>query len=205
MRIESAGLEQVYVTGELGWKNPSNEVIREFEALWPSQNIACLTSIGSGHEGPIQIEGSSVSKAVTDAMERMATDCEKTAQEIAYRFQGRNTYFRLSVEQGLQQHSIPQSLPLPQIEAHTRSYLRSPDTNKTLNLLVTSLLQTIEVSPWTTTRDHFEKTIDGYISEYTTFAEDIPVAAVQLLVLEGVLLLKTIRVCIFPSCTIDTW
>jgi hypothetical protein len=133
-------------------------------------------------------------------MERMATDCEKIAQEVAYRFQGRDIYFRLSVEQGLQQHPARQPLTLSQIEVHTRSYLRSPDTNKTVNLLVTSLLQTIEVSTWTTTRDLFEKTIDGYISEYTTFAEDIPLATVQLLVLEGVLLLKTIRVCISPSC-----
>jgi hypothetical protein len=200
MRIESAGLEQVYVTGELGWKNPSNEVIREFEALWSSNNIASLTSIGSGHEGIIQINESSVSEAAADAMERMATDCEKIAQEVACRFQGRDIYFRLSVEQGLQQQPARQPLTLSQIEAHTRSYLRSLDTNKTVNLLVTSLLQAIEVSSWTTTRDLFEKTIDGYIAEYTTFAEDIPVAAVQLLVLEGVMTLKTIRVCIFPSC-----
>lgn len=193
--IGSPALEQAYITGEIGWKNPSNEVIKEFEALWPSHNIACLASIGSGHEGVIQIERISVSGAVADAM---TTNCEKIAQEVAYRFQGRNTYFRLNVEQGLQ--SMPsRPLTFPDIEAHARSYLGSPDTSNTLNLLVASLCQTIEMSPWTTTRDHFEKTIDGYISEYTKFAEDIQVAEVQLSVLEGVLLLKTIRVCNFPS------
>jgi hypothetical protein len=196
--IGSLAFEQAYVTGEMGWKNPSNEVIREFEALWPSQNIACLASIGSGHEGIIRIEGSAVSDAVTNAMERIATDCEKIAEGVAYRFQGRNTYFRLNVEQGLQ--NMPgRSLTLTDIEAHTRAYLRSTDTNNALNLLVTSLLQAIEVSPWTTTRDQFEKVIDGCISEYTGFAEAISVAVVQLAVLEGVLLLKTIRVCISPS------
>jgi hypothetical protein len=188
----------------MGWKNPSNEVLREFEGLWPSQNIACLASIGSGHEGIIRIEGFSVSDAVTNAMERIATDCEKIAEDVAYRFlQGQNTYFRLNVEQGLQ--SMPrQPLTLPDFEAHTRSYLRSTDTNNRLNLLVTSLLQTMEVSPWTTTRDQFEKTIDGYISEYTKFSEEISVAAVQLSVLEGVLLLKTIRVGNLPVCSIYT-
>jgi hypothetical protein len=195
--IGSLAFEQAYVTGEMGWKNPSNEVIREFEALWPSQNIACLASIGSGHEGIIRIEGSAVSDTVTNAMERIATDCEKIAEGVAYRFQGRNTYFRLNVEQGLQKIA-GHPLTLTDIEAHTMSYLRSTDANNTLNLLVTSLLQAIEVSPWTT-RDQFEKTIDGCISEYSQFAEAISVAVVQLSVLEGVLLLKTIRVCISPS------
>jgi hypothetical protein len=97
-RIGPLAFEQVYITGDMGWKNPSNEVIREFEALWPSQNIACLASVGSGHEGIIRIEGPSGSEAVTNAMERIATDCEKIAQDVAYRFQGRNTYFRLNVE-----------------------------------------------------------------------------------------------------------
>jgi hypothetical protein len=192
MRIESAGLEKVYVTGELGWKNPSNEVIREFEALWPSQSIACLTSIGSGHEGVIQIDGSS---AAAGAMERMATDCEKIAQEVMYRFQGRNTYFRVCVEQGLQQNAARRPLALPEIEAHTRSYLRSPGTKNILERLVESLLCAVEVSPWTTTRDLFETTIDEYISEYSKVVDDIPVAMVKLSVLEGVYLLNKIRVC----------
>jgi hypothetical protein len=196
MHIESAGLEKVYVTGELGWKNPSNEVIREFEALWPHQSIACLTSVGSGHEGVIQIDGSSVSEAAADAMERMATDCQKIAQEVAYRFQGRDTYFRVCVEQGLQQNPARRPLELPEIEAHTRSYLRSPDTRNILERLVESLLCAAEVSPWTTTRDVFETAIDGYISEYSKVVDDIPVAMVKLSALEGVYLLNKIRVCI---------
>jgi hypothetical protein len=103
IQIGSQGFEQVYISGELGWKNPATEVIREFEVLWPSQNVACLASIGCGHEGVIQIEGSSLSDSVAKAMERTATDCEKISEEVQYRFQGRKTYFRLNVEQGLQQ------------------------------------------------------------------------------------------------------
>jgi hypothetical protein len=192
-RIGPTELEQVYISGEIGWKNPSNEVIQEFEALWPSQTIACLTSIGSGHEGVIQINGSSVSDTVADVTERMATDCEKIAEEVAYRFQGRNTYFRLSVEQGLQ--TVPRRpLTIQEIETHTRSYLRTSDTRDTLDQMVMSLLHTIEVSAWTTTRDHFEATIDGYIFEYNQVVEDVSVAAVQLAAQEGVLLLETIKV-----------
>jgi hypothetical protein len=55
-------------------------------------------------------------------------------------------------------------------------------------------LHTIEVSAWTTTRDHFEATIDGYTSEYSQVVDDVSVAAVQLAAQEGVLLLETIRV-----------
>lgn len=172
-RIGPSNFEQVYVSGEIGWKNPSNEVIREFEALWPFQNIACFTSIGSGHEGVIQINGSSVSDFVAEAMGRIATDCERIAQEIAYRFQGRNTYFRLSVEQGLQQSAHLHALTLPEIEAHTRSYLGLERTNNTLGSLVATLLHSVDGSGWTKTKDHFETTMEGFITEYSRFVDDI--------------------------------
>jgi hypothetical protein len=191
MRIDSHGLEQVYITGELRWKNPSSEVIREFEVLWPSQNIASLGSVGSGHEGVNRIDES---KAVADAMERMSTDSEKVAEDIAYRFKGRNTYFRLSVQQGLQQNPAHRPLTLNEIEAHTRVYLRSADTKNILRRLVESLLHAIEVSPWTTTRELFEGEMDGYISEYSQFVDNISVATVQILAQEGLLLLEAIHV-----------
>jgi hypothetical protein len=185
---------QVYISGEIGWKNPINEVIREFEALWPSQSIACLASIGSGHEGVIQIDGSSVSESMVAAMERIATDCEKIADEVTYRFQGRNTYFRLSVQQGLQQNITHQPLTPPDIQSLTKSYLRSAEASDTANKLVASILHTIEVSPWTTTREQFETSLDQYISRYNELVEGIPVASVKLSVQEGVLLLENIRV-----------
>jgi hypothetical protein len=128
-------------------------------------------------------------------MERIATDCEKIALEVAYRFQGRNTYFRLSVQQGLQQKLRRNPLTLAEIQSLTKSYLRSPDTSDTLNNLVSSLLRAIEVSAWTTTRDHFEATLDEYISAYNKLIEDISVASVELAVQEGVLSLETVRVC----------
>jgi hypothetical protein len=146
------------------------------------------------------MDNPSISDAALSTMGRIATDCEKIAQEVAYRFQGRNTYFRLSVEQGLQQNSDHKTLTLPDIESFTRSYLRSPDTSDTVNKLVSSLLHAIEVSAWTTTRHHFEATIDGYISEYSKVVDDVSVTSIQLAAQEGVLLLETIRVCILPIC-----
>jgi hypothetical protein len=191
---------QVYISGEIGWKNPVNEVIREFEALWPSQSIACVASIGSGHEGIVQLDESSAPRSIADAMKRIASDCENIAEEVAYRFQGRNTYFRLNVQQGLQQGVNRRPVTLPDIQSFTKSYLKSTESKDILNKLVESLLHTIEVSPWTTTREQFETSLDRYISRYSELVESIPAVLVKLALQEGVLLLENIRVCWRPTC-----
>lgn len=189
-------LQQVYISGEVGWKNPSNEVIREFEAYWPGQNIACLASVGAGHEGIIEINGSIGPASLNMAMERIAMDCERVAQEVGYRFEGRNTYFRLSVEQGLQKNTPHKPLTLDKIDTHTKAYLRSPGVTVSVNRLVASLLHAIEVSPWTTTRDHFDQSLKEYISGSMECVDRIPIEEVKLAAEEIVLTLELIRVCV---------
>src|ERR1700750_2126522 len=46
VKIGDGLVENICISGEIGWSNPTHEVIKEFEAQWPRERLACLTSIG---------------------------------------------------------------------------------------------------------------------------------------------------------------
>jgi hypothetical protein len=110
VRIGDNLTEQICISGEIGWSNPTQEVIKEFEANWPQQKLACLASIGTGHGGPVQIDTRDIAETLDLAIERVATDHERIAQDITYRFHGRNMYFRLNVDRGLRQDKTKTTL-----------------------------------------------------------------------------------------------
>jgi hypothetical protein len=191
VKIEDNCIEQICISGEIGWSNPTQEVVKEFETSWPGQNLACLASIGSGHEGPIQIDMGDVTGTLDLAIERVATNRERIAQDIAYRFHGRNMYFRLNVKRGLQQDN--EQVTLGDIETHTRNYLYSPDVTESVNKLIDTLLRTTEPSEWSTTTEHFERTLDEYILDGQKWVDKIHSSAVKAAAQEVVRILEAIR------------
>ena len=146
-------IEKICISGEIGWSNPSHEVVREFEAKLPRQKLACLASIGAGHNGPIQIDAEDFEGTFNLAIERIATDRERTAQDIAYRFHGQDIYFRLDVERGMQQDR--EQTTLGDIETHTKQYLCSPGVTESVNKLVDTLLRATEPPEWVMTAELF--------------------------------------------------
>jgi hypothetical protein len=96
--------------------------------------------------------------------EKLVMNCQRVAEEIAYRFQGQNNYFRLSVEQGFQLMDGHTALKLEDVILHTKAYLDSAWTNVSVDRLVDSLLRTNDVVPWQTTREEFEQVVKTYIS-----------------------------------------
>jgi hypothetical protein len=140
-----------YVSGELGWNNPSKEVIQEFEAEWKGEGILCFASIGTGHQGTIQVNTSSTPNTLNSAAVKMATDCQRVVEEIFHLFQRQNNYFRLSVEQGLQLTDGQKALRLEDVIIHTKAFLGSNWANISVDQLVDALLRANEVLPWQTT------------------------------------------------------
>jgi hypothetical protein len=185
-------IEQVYISGEIGTSNPSHEVVREFEARWPRERLACLASIGTGHDGPIQLDLEDVAITLDLAMERVATDRERIAQDIAYRFHGRNMYFRLNVEREFQQDK--KIITLGDIETHTSNYLSSPNVTESVDKLVDTLLRSTEPPEWSKTTEHFESTLDGYILDAQEWVEKIQSNEVKTTAQEVVRILEAIRV-----------
>jgi hypothetical protein len=184
--------QQICISGEIGWSNPTQEVVKEFEANWSRQKLACLASIGPGYEGPIQIDAEDIAGTLDLAIERVATDRERIAQDIAYRFHGQNVYFRLNVERGLQQDV--KQLTLGDIETHTSNYLRSPDVTESVNKLIDTLLRTTEPSEWSTTTENFEQTLDEYISDGQKWVDKCRSSTVKATAQEVVRILEAIRV-----------
>jgi hypothetical protein len=192
VKIGDSLVEQICISGEIGWSNPTQEVLKEFEANWPRQKLACLASIGAGHDGPIRIDAEDVIGTLDIAIERVATDRERIAQDIAYRFHGRNMYFRLNVERGIQQDN--KQVTLGDIETHTRNYLCSPNVTESVNNLIKTLLRTTEAAKWSTTADHFEKNLDEYILDGQKWVDKIQSTAVRAAAQEVVRILEAVRV-----------
>jgi hypothetical protein len=184
-------IEQVCISGEIGWSNPTHEVVKEFEAKWPKQKLACLTSLGVGHDDPIQIDADNVAGTLDSAIRRLATDRERIARDIAYRFYGRNMYFRLNVERGIQQDK---GVTLGDIETRTKDYVCSPGVTESVDKLVDTLLRATESAEWSTTAEHFKQTMDQYISDVQKWVDGIRSNAVKTTAEEVVDILETIRV-----------
>jgi hypothetical protein len=177
-----------YISGELGWNNPSKEVIREFEVEWKHEGILCFTSIGTGHQGTIQV------KSLNTPAEKMATDCQRVAEEIAYRFQKQNNYFRLNVEQGFQHTNGQQMLRLGDVMVHTKAYLDSNWADILVDQLVDALLRADEAVPWQTTRENFEKTMTTYLTNTQSYVDYSNIDEVKQGLLKAAGILELIRV-----------
>jgi hypothetical protein len=170
-------------------------VIREFEAEWKGQSIFCFTSIGTGHQGVIQVDTSSIPNSINSALEKMATDSQRVAEEIAHRFNGQHNYFRLSVEQGLQRTEGHEALRPEDVVVHTRAYLGSVWVDGSVDRMVDSLLRAVEVLPWHTTQESFKYNMKQYISNARACIEGITNQTIKDQVAEIVSALELVQVC----------
>ncbi|KAH8836003.1 hypothetical protein DL96DRAFT_1675811 [Flagelloscypha sp. PMI_526] len=129
---------EMFSSGELRWINPTDELTREASVVFDAaQHIACIVSIGSGHPLHLSLLHNSV-----DIFRRMASDCEKLADDLERRFVNRpDVYRRVNVQQGFQGLNRFDVVTLEQVVAHTRAYLLSAQTIFNLDSLVEDLLQ----------------------------------------------------------------
>lgn len=142
---------QTYVDGGMGHNNPTPLVIEEAKRVFPNQPISFVLSIGTGKGDIISLQKPSffqrniIPTDVIDAIKQIATDCEKTHQEVSRRFENEpGVYVRLNVEQGLQRVSLSDWEKLPEVQAHTESFLGHEEVKKELNRAVEVLSVMIE-------------------------------------------------------------
>jgi hypothetical protein len=192
VKIGDGIIEQICISGGIGWNNPTQEVIKEFESKWSQQKLACLASIGPGHKNPVRIDTKDIAGTLNLTIERVATDRERIAQDIAYRFQGQNMYFRLNAEQELQHDD--KLMTLGDIENHTRNYLCSSSVTKSVDKLIDTLLRTTDPPEWSTTTENFEQTLDDYILDCQKWVDKIQSTAVTAAAEEVIRILEAIRV-----------
>ncbi|KAJ7032992.1 FabD/lysophospholipase-like protein [Mycena alexandri] len=136
------GRGQHFIDGGLGSNNPSKVVLDEAKRVFPNRQIGCIVSIGTGQGGIISIDRPGffqrlIPTDVIEALQGIATDCEAKHEEMLALFDNSpNTYFRLNVEQGMQNIKLSEWEKLSNVEAHTAQYMRRKEVEKTFTLLV---------------------------------------------------------------------
>ncbi|KAJ7032996.1 acyl transferase/acyl hydrolase/lysophospholipase [Mycena alexandri] len=141
-RIEIGRGQQHFIDGGLGSNNPSKVVLDEAKKVFPNRQIGCIVSIGTGQVGTISIDRPGflqhlIPTDVIEALQGIATDCEAKHEEMLALFDNSpNTYFRLNVDQGMQNIKLSEWEKLSNVEAHTAQYMRRKEVEKTLTLLV---------------------------------------------------------------------
>ena len=136
-----------YVDGGMGCNNPIQQVLEEAELVFPDRHVACIVSIGTGQAQTISIPEPGwfqrmLPLQVVDAIRKIATDCETSAQVAARRFERTpGVYFRFNVEQGMQQVGLEQWERLDEVRAHTGQYIRMAHVDPRLDAAVASICE----------------------------------------------------------------
>ncbi|KAF8594809.1 TPR-like protein, partial [Ceratobasidium sp. AG-I] len=136
--IEEQTVKTGYVGGALGCNNTAAHAISEVEMVFPGRSICTILSVGSGqlHSASIPARrrlSRFLPSNVTHTFNSIATDCERTNQELCHRFRYRsNAYFRFNAEHGPEDIDQLDLVRLSEVRAHTQTYLK--DAVVTANL-----------------------------------------------------------------------
>ncbi|KAG6875598.1 hypothetical protein C0992_003152, partial [Termitomyces sp. T32_za158] len=138
--ITDGGIQEAFIGGNLGFNNPSKLVLEETESVFGyAAQVACLVSLGAGQLGPLSLQHSDMNDML-DIVRKIATDSEKTAGELMSQYKHiPDVFFRLNVEQGLQNFALDDWKKLPEIKTHTQSYLKQTSLENHVKELVQAL------------------------------------------------------------------
>ncbi|KAI0451208.1 hypothetical protein F5B21DRAFT_390545 [Xylaria acuta] len=123
--------QQSYVDGATGFNNPVETVIEEARAIWPDalSRIESVVSIGTGVPEPKDF-GDDL-KGIVLTLKAIATETEQTHLRFLKNHEDlglRGRYFRFNVNRGLVGVELDDHAKVGTIEAATRLYLDSPET-----------------------------------------------------------------------------
>jgi len=129
VHLDSGWGKLEYVASNYGFNNPTREVIKEaIEQFGPTSRVACIVSIGCGVPSPLRLPSTVDSTTLLKLAERVATDCERTANELETQIGDSGIYFRYSDNQQNDMLFDP-----GKIDASAETYLRQPKTNALLD------------------------------------------------------------------------
>ncbi|KAL1893925.1 hypothetical protein Sste5346_006066 [Sporothrix stenoceras] len=116
-----------FIGGGVGYNNPIEQVIQEAESVYPGRKVACIVSIGAGLAREIKFPDSpdmghpKLSTALMD----MARESDTVAEKMEVRFRkATETYFRFSVDRGLDNLNLQECEDIPNVKTYTTSYAR---------------------------------------------------------------------------------
>ena len=129
---------QRYLDGGLRCNNPVKYVVEEARSLHPDRPISCVLSLGTGTMRVIGLEHPDAFQNMLPTnlirlLRRIATDCDEQSDAMAKQLNQRdkpNSYFRLNVNEGLENVSLAEWSGMGEVETHTVQYLRANDTGQ---------------------------------------------------------------------------
>lgn len=137
--IDEHGVKMSYVGGGLGCNNPTAQLLAEAEWAFPNQPVACVISVGNGQLHSAHVPDPKryhplLPSKLLPVVEAIATDCERTNQELSVRFiHTKGVYFRFNIDQGMQDIGQWDAARLAEVQAHTRMYLQDILVNTRLD------------------------------------------------------------------------
>ncbi|CUA70177.1 hypothetical protein RSOLAG22IIIB_00525 [Rhizoctonia solani] len=143
--IGSPPLNQSFIGARFGCNNPLSHVLTEVKTLYLGRYIASVTSIGTGHTRTIQIPDTSFLRHLLPipaivAMKAIAADSERVAEDMARRFNStEDVYFRLNVDQGMQNVGMDRWEQLAEVLGHTHAYMKLVDVSQKIDKLTQAL------------------------------------------------------------------
>ncbi|KAG9119071.1 hypothetical protein FRC07_006088, partial [Ceratobasidium sp. 392] len=126
---ELGGIKRSYVDGGIGNNNPTPHLLQEAGLVFPGQDVACIISLGTGRTPTISVPDSRSSQSLWSSelstmLMALATDCERTAENMEGRFQNiPGVYFRFNVDHGLDDVSLADWRKRAVAHAHAHAYL----------------------------------------------------------------------------------
>ena len=120
------GRKECYIDGGLGNNNPVSIVLHECRSMWPSRDINCLVSVGTGGRVPKEVKNNLVS--VVKKVAEMITDAAKQASEFETNIRLTepkvySVYFRLDVAEAMNGIGLDEWRMLGAISQRTRSWI----------------------------------------------------------------------------------
>ena len=139
------GNKHPLIDGGLGCNNPSKLVLKEAKVIFPTYQIGCLVSIGTGQADVISIGTSGffpqiVPTDIINALKAISADCETTHEDVSLLFANSpNIYFRINAEQGLYGMKLSEWEKIANVEAYTMQYLKREEVDKKLVLVINAI------------------------------------------------------------------
>ncbi|KAG8764149.1 hypothetical protein FRC12_008245, partial [Ceratobasidium sp. 428] len=139
VEIDDHGVKLLFVDSGLGYNNPTSLMLEETKKIFQDLQVGCIISVGTGQtraaSAPASRRISWTSHSdPASALQRIATDCEETDQDLQKRFHDTpNIYFRFNVKQGLQDTGMTDLTKLSEVAAHARHNNQLVEVSAKLN------------------------------------------------------------------------
>ena len=132
--------------------NPVKYVVEEAKSLFAGRPISCVLSLGTGTAEVIGLEQPDafqnlLPQNLIGLLKDIADECEKQSNAMEMQLHqddNPDIYFRLNVDEGLQNVSLAEWDVLNEVEAHTLRYVERPDVEQKVDRLVQILKGTLK-------------------------------------------------------------